>query len=65
VRERQIAWIALIGDEDRGQPRRVVDRNRLEQCTRLKMAVFAPMPRARESTAMAVNPGLLASMRRP
>src|SRR5439155_14919536 len=33
--------------------------------SRLKMAVFAPIPSASESTATAVKPGFLASIRRP
>ena len=33
--------------------------------TTLKMAVFAPMPSASASTAMAVNAGLFVSIRRP
>jgi hypothetical protein len=33
--------------------------------TKLKIAVFAPMPRLREMTAMAVKPGLFAKIRRP
>ena len=31
----------------------------------LNVAVFAPMPNARVSTAIAVKPGLRASMRKP
>ena len=34
---------------------------RRKSLTRLKIAVFAPMPIASESTATTVNPGLLAS----
>ena len=33
--------------------------------TTVKIAVFAPMPRASERIATAVNPGLLARMRAP
>src|SRR3954464_9119956 len=33
--------------------------------TRLKIAVLAPMPSASDNTATSVNPGLLASIRRP
>ena len=33
-------------------------------CAAVKMTVFAPMPSASEPTAMAVKPGLFASMRR-
>jgi hypothetical protein len=57
MRDRQVAGIPLVGREDRREP--------IATFTRLKIAVFAPMPRASESTATAVNAGLFTSIRRP
>ena len=40
-----------------------IGRNSVDSIS-VKMAVFAPMPRASESTATAVNPGLRRSIRK-
>src|SRR5580700_396858 len=40
-------------------------RRRTTASTTLKIAVFAPMPRAKVRTATAVKPGLFASIRQP
>lgn len=44
---------------------RVRQRGRSMPSTKLKMAVLAPMPSAKMTTATAANPGLLASVRSP